>query len=433
MIDKKNLGQWLKSKRLELDLNIRELAKASELTIAQISRIENGLSGITILTLVKFCRGIGVGGGGFSDEFDLHSVVKLTASQQFNNLDENKKEKFSSKDVIAFVNFLIKETKYANDLLLQWLSESIAEYQYVSIHAAEEEAIGYIENIFNDPQSELAFPYPEHIKTETLDSLLHPQAVMTFQDAGNYIRATRRKFNTSIEVLAQDTGISFSTLSNLERGVMERIKLNDILKLERVLNGKGRIFVIFWLAAEFHSHVWKYEDDYVGRQWRKEEFLLAKILVKIVRWRQAIFPDDQTWLYKFRKDNKAYYELSLDNPLLKYYKKSTPPIQLAEAVFDKLAPYFDEISHEYKFRHFEERKAKLPPNERRIWEIVRERVYMKEDYDIIFHDFLNNPTDVRLQETFKFIVETILTRDDFELVESLLELSELPHSWGQKE
>ena len=74
------LSNWLRDQRIQSQLDVRELSSKSFVTTAQISRIENNLSGITINTLV---------GLGYGLDFGLNEVLSETITQSYQGIDGN--------------------------------------------------------------------------------------------------------------------------------------------------------------------------------------------------------------------------------------------------------------------------------------------------------------------------------------------------------
>ena len=112
-----------------------------------------------------------------------------------------------------------------------------------------------------------------------------------------------------------------------------RVRLSDILDLDRFYEENGKILGMYWLAAEFETGISRNKITFDGAnippiQWHAEEYRLATTLHKIVRWQDAIDSKNKEWLMELRSKNFYYLTISLSTEEYPSYLIESPELQL---------------------------------------------------------------------------------------------------------
>lgn len=286
------LSDLLKARRLYLRKKTEEVSKSSGVSMSVISRLENDLSQPTVTSMVKLAYGLSL----TSYEVSMALGVKDyfgRAVIEPKTIRENDMPLFLG-DVEGFLfkfKYDIAETK---KFLFEAYDEVICKTNpTLPKDAARTLARDSIKNA-TFPTSKLytPLPYPHSIKMNYLETALIKGGILIFSDVGYYIRELRVKRNWSILDLSARAKISNYTISRLERGLIDRLFLNEIIRIDDALNTDGLIFNMYWAAGEFHSGVIFNKsrglelDPQIA--WVDREFQLADTVVKIERWSASL-------------------------------------------------------------------------------------------------------------------------------------------------
>ena len=394
------IGLWLKEKRVAAGFTIRGFVKHSGVPKAQISRIESGKYAPTLFTLVRICNGLGIGLYELSLPLETPYIQEIKNLRQKNNNNSFPK-KFSAQDVIAFVDLSNTEEPIATAQLVDWIANSLEEYNQTTSKVAHQKAEEYLSSIEN----EKGFPYPPHLSIEETKNSLIPKSAITIYDAAAFLRKVRKeKAKITIEELAEKTNIPFSTISRIERGTIKKIKFDDILVLDESLNAFGVAVALFWDAAIFHTGLWAQSDSRV-RYWGETEFTRAQTFIKTVRWMEATFPEDKKWLENLRIKIEPYY-MSFAEKRIAGFVSSYGPDELAVDIYDAISPYISE--HKLQMDNSKTIRS-LPEPIRRVWNKILEKCDTEVVYAAVVADFLRAPANPDIQSAFRFYTKKMFT------------------------
>jgi transcriptional regulator with XRE-family HTH domain len=399
----KDINKWLKEKREAKSYNINELAYQSDLTNAVISRIENGVSAITLTSLVKLLKGLESNFFELAKDIDGLKYVRSYWPRFWNQQGVETESSLSIRDLIAFVNFYRQEKSFAEDRLIHWFSLPLSQHLDCQLDNAKEQAKKYVNDMLERrPKDTKPIPYPREIGLHILKSTLIKKSVLIYSDAGTFLRKTREKHKLTLKELDDLSHISRSTLSRIERGELERIKIDDITRLDWTLNAEGDLIAMFWAAARFHASI-------LCPKCTERDFIIMESLIRIRRWMQATSLQNDDWLNQLREDIESYYSSSLD----KYYAKDVrTPTEIARDFFTALSPYLEELSVEYRQNQTSKiNQSPLTTPLQRIWIMILEQVNQNTSYKMILDDFLRDYNNPDLQGAFRYLVTQILVNN----------------------
>jgi transcriptional regulator with XRE-family HTH domain len=312
-----NYAIWLKNKREEKKLQQESLAKLAGITAATISRIENNDNDVTFTTAYKICQALSISlptllsesnaGYDFKVINGPSTIVgsikspsdQLSPSETYNNC-------LRFEELENFQNSFITNFNSSCEFISTWLNRLST---LIPPNRNDDDSAftfnpELIRQIFiNNSLISLKINYPQNIKKELLDRTYNSLGVMTSLDVGEYINLNRKNSQQSLKLFSiDDESISKSSLSRIESGSVERIRLLDIVELDKRFNENGKLIDMFWNVARFTT------------QCELKQSLLAKIdnshdlkkysilFVTIGRWMQVLSNNDSTWIIEMRKD-----------------------------------------------------------------------------------------------------------------------------------
>ena len=290
------LAAYLRQERKLRGYDVRTLVGKSGVTNAQISRIENGKSQISMEALVRLSFGLGVE---FTDVLmDLvktdgedekyvgtfHSCLDYEKSK--NSLKKTSEETPGASEIYALLRCYRNQFQKAEGILKDGL-------QVIKSHTA-------LENI-------ALLPYPQEFNS--LDTVHAHHGVITLSDLAQAIRVERQKDGRSQRQYASDN-LSYSTIGRIERGFLGRLLFSQILELDAGLECGGRLLAYAWNAEEYKAGIAisKAKSDWDWRAgWDPKEKSVADAFITICRWR-SVLDGDHTWWQETMQILDAYRE-----------------------------------------------------------------------------------------------------------------------------
>ncbi len=307
-----NLAQWIKNKRLKNQLDIRALSSESFVTTAQISRIENNQSSITINALV---------GLGYGLDFDLMDVMReLKISPYFPKL-RNQKTKISSakpipkiSDAYAIWRYFRDQPQRAKALMYEGYSQAQALKGVERVDEIQKSYDAVWESIQAHSDAFTPLPYPVDLKLDHYIEIYSAGGVITNIDLGMSLIDLRVSNGLSQRELAEKTEISHSVISRLEHGLIDRVLLDYIVTLDKVLHADGELIAFAWEAGEYQTGIslLRYLNDIKQQsqklgytKWDLASKAWADTLIAICRW-HYVNSSDSTWWSKVKREIEFY-------------------------------------------------------------------------------------------------------------------------------
>lgn len=277
------LGTYLRRVRQSRGLQIKDLASMANTTSALISRLETGASRPTLFAVVKVCTALGLDLESLSEVIGVTSFMteaRKRRTKQFGDQDSA----LSIKEVEGFLELYHKDFAKAQEKLVvlyrQFLMESGKVMHYEKAQQIARETIAAS---FDAPGSPNALKYPTgEISKDTILEIYIAGGVITNYDVGAYVRRLREAKSESLREMAAKADLDFTSLARLERGEIELIKFDDLIKIDKALGMAGDILSLSWCAGEFYTGIGN-----VGQRriWREGELTIVMPLVFLARFR----------------------------------------------------------------------------------------------------------------------------------------------------
>jgi len=135
--------------------------------------------------------------------------------------------------------------------------------------------------------------YPPHLGTEDIWHIYRCNKWLSITDVGTSIKKLRNEKRVPPMRLQHTVKISDSVFARLEEGVLERIKLNDVLMLDDYLDQNGMVLAMYWRAYQLDREMTEFLVE-SGRQqttvsftnWIEQQERLIFIFTILCRWSQ---------------------------------------------------------------------------------------------------------------------------------------------------
>ena len=311
-------ANWLRNKRLETNLQQETLASQAGVTAATISRIENNGNDVTFITAYKICQALSVSLSSLISEMNVSYDIKLSDdnfsiygntnnASELTSTHELRSNSIRYDDLGKFQNVFLNNAKPIFEFICIWLNRIsyLISYQYKN---ENEDVFKFTpeltSQLFNkNSLVMLKINYPQKIQVELLPMTNKSNGVLTQIDVGEYINLKRKITQQSLRLFSNgDESISKSSLSRIESGIVERIRLIDIFELDNRFNENGKLIDMFWNVARFTTQC-ELKQSLLTKNDNSYDLKKYSILFIIIgRWMQVLSNNNSTWINELRKD-----------------------------------------------------------------------------------------------------------------------------------
>jgi transcriptional regulator with XRE-family HTH domain len=309
-----NFGDLLSSWRKNKDLGIRDLGVRTGIDKSTISRIENKNTETTISTVVRLCLGL---------EIDLNELSKALLGFSVKFPERSKapgvllgKSFLTFKDLELLTHSYKNNSKKWEIQLSDWLNEVAIKSEYTRVstllrgyESVEENKVtpriisplNIREMIFPSHIYSYELQYPSDLALANILDNFEKGGVITPKDAGLYLKEIRNQKNLTQKDLERITTISEVSLSRLEMGMLDRIRLPDIVRLDQFLKSDGNLLAFYWYSCQFTEEFLGAIGGWITNSipvatWSMERFQLATIFLKVFRWMEFVNEGDSSWI-----------------------------------------------------------------------------------------------------------------------------------------
>ena len=306
------LANWFLEKRKEKGINLVELAQRSGLTQSTLSRIETQQSQITLFTAVRVMHALDLPW----TELFIQGLVKkdLPIPEIYCGKDQQIPD-FpclvpNDFDILDSMGLMTRGVAPA--IVTHLLGLFIKKYD----PALSKEKIDLLApnfySLLNTPASKdgiarqhlpnVDFQYPQDFPPALLRNIYLLGGTFILPDLGRYVRHLRETRQLSLRDMAIQVELSHPTLSNFETNPGDKVRLNDIIHLDNVLELNGELVVFAWRTAELYIGVHRIKTGLTDtlQPWQSLEIHLIEKLITTSRLFQRYFPDDRQWLDWYR-------------------------------------------------------------------------------------------------------------------------------------
>jgi len=304
---------WIKGARKHKGLTLTELGKRAGLTHSQLSRIENGLSKLTLFSLIRIFYAYNYSFTSLFSENIIDSKLPLPSIYSEEKKESYEYPVFKFGDIDSFVHFILYR-KNAKNLILKWLKHYIARHTTWTDDAITElldEAITLLTFPSEDRQGSLyeSLCYPMEISVSKLRKIFLSGGALIMNDIGAYIRNQRLAKSISLRALSSKVDLSHPGLSRLETAMSDRTLFSDILKLDQALEAEGELVALAWKAGELYlgvNRIYDRKDFPLAYSTREIEWIERLTIVLRIFQHFGLMEDAESFIADIRENAVIY-------------------------------------------------------------------------------------------------------------------------------
>jgi transcriptional regulator with XRE-family HTH domain len=295
------IGAWLKETRRRNGLTLPQLAYLAGLSHGQFSRIENGLSAVTLFTLVRIFHAYTFTFTAIYGELDLPQLNPPAWKDEvvIGGLDEYPALRIG--DIEDFIDLHMKNPSSALQLLMRLvdLTPAASVYKRNGSMSQNQSLLDLFRLYIDRDYAE----YPP-VTLQTYQKIYLSGGVLMLADLGRFIKDCRLAQGKSLRQLAKEVGITHRSLINFEKAISEKLKFVDLIKLDQALSLKGELIAVAWRVAELYTGVLRIKSQMQQGSapplaWTDEQIHLIERLLLITRLYQHYLPEEREWLKDF--------------------------------------------------------------------------------------------------------------------------------------
>lgn len=322
-----NFGEWVRQKRGNLGLEV--FSEYLGVDKSTISRIETQAAQATLYTAVLICDGLGVTVPQLMSE--LRGEQRMTLLEP--DLLRDTEVVLSITDIERFIKFFLKDTSGC----CFWMADALnavgfattedralyidlEEKIFVSasnwvmsreMHDAAQASFRAVpavfspmdvyKMIFRSYTYDVNLVYPS-AEREVLLNIYRQGGILLPYEVGNYIKMLRREEQVTLSHLKNLVRVSDSILSRIENGIVEQMKLIDVILLIEALGNKGEILGMYWNVCILRDRISRYQRINNQGKVRTNDIMyrLVNTFIKLVRWLDQKSEDGTLWLDQLR-------------------------------------------------------------------------------------------------------------------------------------
>lgn len=293
MID---FASWLRTERLQQDLDIRDLAALSQLSTAQISRIETGKSVVSLNSMIRMAYGLGMDLREIASRLELKVCIPKEKGMALGEVWT-----ITAQDTWAFWNYFREDPGQAKDTLIAAYDEvRKINPDRVEELPSEHRTADVIWRATEAHPSELVpLPYPLGLNENHINQVFLAGGLITLRDLGVYVRCCRQKKGISLRDTASRLSISHQALFRFETGDIDRISFLQVLELGKELAQEGNLLGLAWRAGEYQTgiHFNRVAGTHApADNWDGRVKAYMDTLITIARWYMVLLPGQSKWL-----------------------------------------------------------------------------------------------------------------------------------------
>jgi transcriptional regulator with XRE-family HTH domain len=292
-----DFSSWLLHAQKTRELDIKGLERITGVDKATLSRIENKKSEPTLLTAVRICSGMGVTLEELAEAL-LH--IKITRPEHPGSVGIlNGGDFLTLQDIEALTNsfFLNQE---------RWSQTFVSSFNDIYIPGSKRDSHRIfvpqdITKLLVDTSlHKFDLQYPPELDPKLILEMYLSGGLITINDVGLYLKGIRNQQNIRLGTLEKLVNISDTVLSRLEAGVLERIKITDVIRLDENLDQQGKFFALYWHSCLSNEELSRLHLTQVHSGSSLvipsfQSFKIAHLFITISRWLQYTKPDDKNW------------------------------------------------------------------------------------------------------------------------------------------
>lgn len=272
----KNYGTLIRNARKQRGLSSRELAQKFGGTHAQVSHVENEKVSLTLNAAFRLINALELSPEALCSASTIQAMPFFFQKNirvrecptnhkhlNYNDIDVlDVKGVFSSGDfaetVTEIIEFFIDDMipedppapRYLYDFIYSCLAVKDLEKRLADLPPLSTDTT-------IDPIDWIDFRYPRFLPLQDIRNNYLAGGALIFLDIGAYLNRARIAKNLSLKKLGDLVGLSDRGVRKLEYQTPEKLRLEDVIKLDIALNLQGEFLDFAWTVAKFYAGTYR--------------------------------------------------------------------------------------------------------------------------------------------------------------------------------
>jgi transcriptional regulator with XRE-family HTH domain len=311
---------WLRENRKQKGMTLIDLQNRTELSNAQLSRLETGKSELTLFSAVRILHALDLSWSTLYTDGIIDGDIKSMLSYRDMETKPSKPQCVNFNDVDALADSGLIQSGKASKVIVSLIERFLQKFD-VQLNKREFENLAVsLYSYIGDPNvtskglpavlKKVSFSYPSELDPTKLREIYLAGGVLIMQDLSFYIKELRRIRKLSLRKQAKAIDITHQALTALETRMNEKVKLMDIVNLDKNLELNGELVLFSWRAAELYMGTSKITSKRkrIAQPRSAVEIQVIEKLVVLSRLFLYYFPDDFEWLKWFREKSLSGYK-----------------------------------------------------------------------------------------------------------------------------
>ncbi len=305
------IKDWLKENRKRQDLTLTELSLKTGINNGQLSRVETGSSSLTLFSAVRIMHVLNLSWSSLFSEGLIDEEAR--GLPIYKNAKPPNLECLNFADIDALTaSGLIKSGK-ASEIVVALTKMFIEKFELLlsvdRLTFISKGLYSYLGNTIKTTHglprelANISFSYPNEMDPKVLREIYLAGGVFIMQDLSFYIKQLRQSKKISLREQAKAIDMTNPALRALETRMNDKVKLDDIINLDKKLELNGELIVFAWRTAEFYMGISQIASKLERKVYPREimDVQLVEKLIVLSRLFLYYFPTDFEWLHWYRK------------------------------------------------------------------------------------------------------------------------------------
>lgn len=279
-------SKWLATSRKKNSWDLRAFAALSGVDHSSIARIETGKVQPTLNTAIRLCRPFNI------STVDVAEILEVSLDRNsFPTAEET--WALETEEIKHFLDIGISKETAARGFVKTWLQKFFenSEVAALTSGSTQIEPDQFFDQAFN-------FPYPPDVTFVELTGWLCFNKALTPADGGACMSLLRQQSKMTLQDLEKKLKISDTVLGRIEQGVLNNVKLDDLIRINNLIDEGGLFFELYWKAVSQSTELKEIIAKHSSRRdaqrlWPVEQ--AAYNLVRFHRW----FRTDHVFILEF--------------------------------------------------------------------------------------------------------------------------------------
>ncbi len=304
MEHQRTFGQWIRQYREDKGIDLRSIARSAQLNASTISRIERGIIDPTLMTAVRISQALD------ADPADFYSFLSGKPHDSLIWPENEELEVLTIEDVVGFEMLVTKNPMVVERALADKLNQ-IQRALPETTHFPDTSPYTFnSDDVFRllsgSPLYRINLQYPNFISAQSILDIFRRGGLIIRKDILAYISKKHIDKNLQIKLGSEEAKITTIQNSSLVGESKRKVKLSEIIRVDKILGDKGEILIMSWKALKFEREARlnpppsiDLPEPLIG-WWNLQCMKYGYMLILMSRWIEYLNHPESEWLNEIR-------------------------------------------------------------------------------------------------------------------------------------